>query len=238
MRAAIYLNLVFGSTGTQIAEYSQIRWFVAPMAIQIRSPPAALCHPAPLTPRPPRSPAVALCRHLAMSRPFDHGKGKYRKDHKARGDQAALHILADDVLQHYGANERKYKDWSHLNYHLGPESNNTRDRVLDNMWVRSIFKPGTHAESSQFKTGEYDATKLTKLAQHKITIQQQIDRLLLRFETAKAAYKITGEYKYITMQKDLRYLADTNLNVDLTEWRVSTVKPAAEKQGTKRKRLK
>jgi hypothetical protein len=156
-----------------------------------------------------------------MSRAYDHGKQQYAKEHRSSSDQQTRHILANDLLSHYGVNQGNYREWSDGNYRMGSVDTNSRDRRLDNAIASEVF----HDVGS----GGYNAAALTKATTTKsgrtiagMSYQQQLDAVGARFEAAKDAYERTGEYKYYMMQKDLRQVAQDHLDGDMRQFRLSS----------------
>ncbi len=151
-------------------------------------------------------------KSLTMSRPFDIYLPQYRSSHSA-GGQVTRHLLANDLLEHYGASRSNYREamsqTGGVNYRMGNSSTNSRDRWVDNGIVGSVFGVGR----------EYDADKL---ASRGLSYHQQGNYLGTRFDTAKRMYESTGEHKYYMMQKDIRQVAKDNLNIDGREWRLSS----------------
>ena len=148
-----------------------------------------------------------------MARPFDHGKARYRREHMTDSEQETRHILADNLLQHYGAKPENYATISDSNYRMGSTATNTRDRRLDAAIVHEVFEPGR----------SYDAARLAKPSGScaGLSYQQQRDAIGRRFDMARQAYEETGEYKYYMMQKDLRDIASEHLDADLRQFRLS-----------------
>mmetsp|Transcript_26301 Transcript_26301/g.44382 ORF Transcript_26301/g.44382 Transcript_26301/m.44382 type:complete len:154 (-) Transcript_26301:226-687(-) len=150
-----------------------------------------------------------------MSRQFDHGKYAYGQEHRSYHGQNARHYLGNDMLEHYGANPNNYQEFSGSNYRMGNTRTNGRDTRLDNQIIGEVF--------SGFGSG-YDAYGLTQRSASGhtgLSYQQQLDGVGARFDTAKAAYEATGEYKYYMIQKDLRDIAGEHLNGDMRQFRLS-----------------
>jgi len=148
-----------------------------------------------------------------MSRKYDAGKDNYKNQHGKDG-QVTRHILANDTLEHYGANSVKYQqaqaETNGVNYRMGQHATNNRDKVIDNAWHREVFVPG----------GSYDPRAIASHATCPMSQQQQYDHLHSRFEVAKEMYNETGDHKYKMMGKDLRDIALDKLNGDGREWRM------------------
>ena len=157
-----------------------------------------------------------------MSRPFDSGKARYSSVHRSESGpvQHTRHIIADSMLQHYGASARNYaSSVAEHNYRMGSVATNARDSRLD----RHIIG---HAFYDAGRAGGYDAQELTRAtASHAgLSLQQQRNGISQRFQVAKQAYAETGEHKYFMMQKDLRDIADNHLGADLRGFRLSSRK--------------
>jgi hypothetical protein len=101
---------------------------------------------------------------------------------------------------------------------MGNTRTNARDTRLDNQIISETFT-GTRFDNS----GGYDAYALTQDTSRNrgLSYQQQLNGMGARFDTAKAAYEATGEYKYYMMQKDLRGIAEEHLDADLRQFRLS-----------------
>ena len=153
-----------------------------------------------------------------MARPFDFGKNQYAKHHRdPSADQQTRHILADDLLQHYGAKPENYREWAtDGNYRMGSAATNTRDRMLDRHIVGEAFSDAGRASG-------YDAQYLARGTKNTpgMSYSQQINALGARFDAAKQGYATTGEHKYLMIQKDIRSIADTHLDADLRGFRLS-----------------
>jgi cell division protein FtsI/penicillin-binding protein 2 len=149
-----------------------------------------------------------------MSRKFDHGKTSYGKKHRAYPYQETCHRLPDFLLQHYGVSDRSYKAWSEHNYRMGDSAFNGRDKSVDYQLRNEIF----HSGGQTFGDGYYNSGELREKG---INNQQQLDRIGVRFDAAKAAYAATGQNIYLTIQKDLRRVAENYLDADLRQFRLS-----------------
>ena len=92
-----------------------------------------------------------------MSRDYDAGKNAYGREYRAWAGQNARHILADDLLGHYGANPQRYADAQQasggMNYRMGSTATNGRDTRIDNGIIGSVFRN---------QGGGYDAYALTQ----------------------------------------------------------------------------
>jgi hypothetical protein len=144
-----------------------------------------------------------------MSRDYDHGKNAYKKAHKIYDDQHTKHYLSNDYLSHYGANPENYRGFSSSNYRMGSIASNGRDTRIDNALIGEHF----------YNQGRgYDASRLAGAG---ISYNQQLQAIGNRFDRAKEAYDMTGEYKYYMMQKDLRSTAEAHLDADLRFFRLS-----------------
>lgn len=149
-----------------------------------------------------------------MSRPFDAGKDAWKESHRVPGaGQQTRHILADNLLQHYGAKPENYAVWCDNNYRMGSVGTNSRDIRIDNMIIGEVFGIGK----------SYNAQSLTEpTSRHNgLSYQQQLNAIGARFDAAKTAYSQTGEHKYLMIQKDLRDIAEGHLNADLRGFRLS-----------------
>jgi hypothetical protein len=154
-----------------------------------------------------------------MSRQFDYGKNSYGQEYRAYEGQQARHYLGNDMLEHYGANPNNYQQYARdENYRMGNRHTNARDTRLDNQIIGEVFT-GTRFDGR----GGYDAYALTQdtATNRGLSYQQQLNGVGARFDTAKAAYNATGEYKYYMMQKDLRAIAEEHLDADLRGFHLS-----------------
>mmetsp|Transcript_8912 Transcript_8912/g.7957 ORF Transcript_8912/g.7957 Transcript_8912/m.7957 type:complete len:152 (-) Transcript_8912:10-465(-) len=148
-----------------------------------------------------------------MSREYDDGKNQYKKRHRTKQEQETRHILSNDLLKHYNVDEAKYAkaqaNTGGINYKMGNHETNVKDRVIDNALIDSIFN-----------RKEYDAIKLNNQSDNRITYQEQVDLIGIRFDCAKSMRKQTEEKTYLQMQKDFFKIADKKLNVDRREWKL------------------
>lgn len=160
-----------------------------------------------------------------MARQFDYGKASYGASHRPYVAQPSQtrHILADSMLQHYGASPGAYSSGvAHYNYRMGSEATNSRDSRLDSHIMGEVFHDAGRGRHGM----GYDAQALTRdTAKHAgLSYQQQRDGVGQRFDTAKRAYDETGDYKYYMMQKDLRGIAEGHLDCDMRSFRLSSRK--------------
>ena len=96
-------------------------------------------------------------------RAFDGGKDAYKKAHAGAPGRHTRHILANNLLELYGADPEKYALVAEgINYRMGGrELNLSKDKKVDNGVLRAVFQGGV-----------YDAQHIAS-GEHPVTLQQQ-----------------------------------------------------------------
>ena len=148
---------------------------------------------------------------------FRYFQNDYRKDHLRypNDPNQACHKVPVMLLEHYGVSGKSYRQWADVNYRMGDVAINGRDKSVDYQIRNEIFQKNN---GQNYGNGCYNSAYLRSLD---INNDQQLQRIGTRFDSCKEAYNRTGQNIYLTMQKDLRYIAGEYLNADLRGFKIS-----------------
>jgi hypothetical protein len=143
-----------------------------------------------------------------MPRAYDHGKSAYGSAHRTPGrEQVVRHIIANHTLEQHGVRKDSYQAVAADNYRMGARSTNDRDRLVDN---------GIDGIGAAHGAG-YNPSYI---ASHGVAYQRQVDLLGAKFDTAKAAYQLTGDAGFKQIASGIRDIAHGPLDVDRRQFRM------------------